>query len=443
MVYSSHRDFMTARFASVVLGIGLVWAAGSATAAENWSQWRGTNRDGVVLDVAPRKTWPPELQLKWQIEVGFGHSSPIVAGDRVYIFTRQDDKEVIRAVSQADGKEIWAHNYVAPYEVSPPAAGHGKGPKSTPIVADGRLFTLGISGILSCWDAASGELKWRKEFSKQFKHTSPLYGTAMSPLVDHGRLIVHVGGHDAGALIALDVADGEVAWTWDGDGPGYSSPIIAELSGTRQVITQTQNACVGIAADNGELLWKIAYKTEFDQNSVTPVVYEQSVICSGYNRGIDRYRIEKQGDEWLTDKIWENREVSLYMSTPVMSGQRLFGFSHRQKGQLFAIDITTGRTLWTGEGRLADNVALVRTGDVLWALTTQAELVVFRDSDKQFEQLARYKVGETPTWAHPVIATGSVIVKDETKLTKWKLPVPAPPAAAGSVRSALSSGPRG
>ena len=138
----------------------------------------------------------------------------------------------------------------------------------------------------------------------------------MSPLVDHGRLIVHVGGHDQGPLIALDVADGEVAWTWDGDGPAYSSPIVAELSGTRQIITQTQNACVGVAAETGELLWKIAYKTEFDQNAVTPVVYEQSVICSGYNRGIDRYRIEKQGDEWLTDRIWDNKEVSLYMSTP-------------------------------------------------------------------------------------------------------------------------------
>ena len=86
-----------------------------------------------------------------------------------------------------------------------------------------------------------------------------------------------------------------VAWTWDGDGPAYASPIIAELSGTRQVITQTQNAVVGVAAETGELLWKIPYKTEFDQNAVTPVVYEQSVICSGYNRGIDRFRIEKQG----------------------------------------------------------------------------------------------------------------------------------------------------
>ena len=440
---------MIARMARVALGGGLVWIAGlslavQAAAADNWSQWRGANRDGVALEVSPRKVWPSELEKKWQIEVGIGHSSPVVQGDKVvFSFARQGEQEVVRAISLAEGKELWRKSYPAPYEVSPPAAGHGKGPKSTPVLADGRLFTLGISGVLSCWDAESGDLKWRKEFSKQFKHTSPLYGTAMSPLVDHGRLIVHVGGHDSGALLALDVADGEVAWSWDGDGPAYASPIVAELAGTRQVITQTQNATVGVAADNGALLWKIPFKTEFDQNSVTPVVYEQSIICSGYNRGIERFRIEKEGDEWLTDNIWGNKEVSLYMSSPVTSGERLFGFSHRQKGQLFAIDITTGRTLWTSDGRLGDNAALVRTGDVLWALTTQAELILFRDSAKGFEPLARYKVADTPTWAHPVIAPGSVIVKDEKKLTKWKIAAPPMPPAAGAQRAVAVPGPRG
>jgi outer membrane protein assembly factor BamB len=434
---------MTARIARVLFGVALAWSAGATQAAENWSQWRGANRDGVALEVAPRKVWPQELERKWELEVGLGHSSPIVVGDKVYVFSRQGEQEVIRAMQQSDGKELWKHSYPAPYEVNPQAAGHGKGPKSTPLVADGRLFTLGISGILTCWDAESGEPKWRKDFAKQFKNTSPLYGTAMSPLVDHGRLIVHVGGHDEGSLIALDVADGEVAWHWDGDGPAYSSPIVAELSGTRQIIAQTQNSCVGVSAESGALLWKIAYKTDFDQNSVTPVVYEQSVICSGYNRGIDRYRIEKDGDEWVTDKIWGIKEVSLYMSSPVTSGERLFGFSHRQKGQLFAIDITTGRTLWTSDGRLGDNAALVRTGDVLWALTTQAELILFRDSDKQFDPLARYKVSDTPTWAHPVIGPGSVLIKDEQKLIKWKIQVPTMPPSAGSGRPGLSSDRRG
>jgi outer membrane protein assembly factor BamB len=402
-------------------------AAAQVASAQDWPQWRGPNRDGVVADAKPRSTWPEGLQQSWQIEVGIGHSSPVVSGDRVFIFSRQEEQEVVRALKLADSTEIWRGSYAAPYELNPLAAGHGKGPKSTPVVADGRLFTLGIGGILSCWNADNGALLWRRKFSQRFKHTAPVYGTAMSPLVDGGKLIVHLGGNDQGELMALNAETGDAEWSWDGDGPSYASPVVATWAGTRQVIAQTQSACVGVDLEDGKLLWKIQFKTDYDQNAVTPVIAGESIICSGYNKGINRFRLEKDGDEWHTDEVWENKEVSLYMSSPVANGERLYGFSHRQKGQLFAIDITTGQTLWTSDGRLADNASLVRTGNVIWALTTNGELIVFRDNSKQFEPLVRYKVADTPTWAHPVILPGSLLIKDETRLTRWK--IPSPPAA--------------
>ena len=434
---------MIARIVRATLGIAWLLSATWWAAAEEWPQWRGPNRDGVLQDVKPPLVWPQDLQQAWQAEVGSGYSSPVVSGERVFIFARQEDQEVVRALRLTDGKELWRRGYAAPYEVNPPAAGHGQGPKSTPLVADGRLYTLGISGILSCWNADSGELEWRRTFAKRFKRTAPAYGAATSPLMDAGKLIVHLGGDDQGELMAIDVAQGDVAWSSSGDGPAYASPIVAELSGRRQVITQTQTACVGVDAENGALLWKIPFRTDYDQNAVTPVVYGESVIFSGYNKGIHRYRVEREGEEWRTDQIWENREVSLYMSSPVILGERLYGFSHRQKGQLFALDITTGQTLWTGEGRLADNAALLRTGDVIWALTTQAELIVFRDSGKQFEPVARYKLSESPTWAHPVVAAGTVLVKDETRLTRWKLRSEPAPNTAGPARAGLSRNKRG
>src|SRR5262249_27817096 len=158
--------------------------------------------------------------------------------------------------------------------------------------------------------------------------------------------------------------------------------------------TQSQSACLGIDPANGVQLWKMSYKTEYDQNSVTPVVYNESVIFSGYGKGIERYRVEKNGDEWRTTEIWSNREVSLHLNSPVVSGDHMFGFSHRAKGQLFALDLTTGKTLWTSDGRLADSATLVRAGATMFALTTNAELLVFKDSEKQYEQLAHYKVAE-------------------------------------------------
>ena len=401
-----------------VLALSLISFA-AAVWAVDWPQWRGPARDGLAVGVQPPRTFPKQLSESWSVEVGLGHSSPVVVGDRVYVFSRQAEQEVVACLRLADGRQIWRKDYPAPYEVNPAAIAHGPGPKATPVIAGERLFTFGISGILTAWDAGSGKQLWQKAFGRQFATTSPLYGVASSPIVDGDSVIVFVGGPDQGALIALHVATGSLRWSWDGDGPGYASPVIANLSGSRQVITQSQTACVGLDADSGELLWKLPFHTDYDQNSVTPVVYKDSVVFSGLNRGVARYRIEKQKDRWRTDKIWENKDVSLYMSSPVLSGDRLYGFSHRQKGQLFALDLTTGKTLWTGEGRMAENTALIRTGKVLWALTTESDLVAFADSPSKYTEIARYKVASSPTWAHPALTGFGVLVKDESKLIYW------------------------
>lgn len=401
----------------------VAWAvvAGGARGAD-WPQWRGPQRDGVANGLRPPQHWTGELEQAWRVEVGLGHSSPVVVGNRVYVLTRQEESEFVRCLALDDGQELWRHHYAAPYEVNPAAAGHGAGPKSTPVVAGDRLVTLGISGILTCWNTAKGKRLWQRKFDKQFEHTSPLYGTATSPLVDGEQVLVHVGGDKGGALSAFALDDGEVAWSYSDDGPAYSSPIVAQIGGRKQVIAQTETLCVGLDRADGTLLWKIPFETEYVQNAVTPVVYEESVIFSGLNKGVARYRIDYVDDEWRTDESWLNREVSLYMSSPVAAGQRLFGFSHKQKGQLFALDLTTGETLWTGPGRLADNVALVRTGTVLWALTSGGELIAFGDGEQEYTELARYRVADGPTWAHPVMLPGGVLVKDAEHLTMWRWP---------------------
>jgi len=284
----------------VPLLVALWLAAGSALAAD-WPQWRGPARDGTLQKFKLPQAWPKELERGWQVEVGLGHASPVVAGQRVYAFARRDEDEVIRCFNLADGKEVWHQSYPAPYKVNEAAAAHGKGPKSTPAVAAGRVYTLGISGILSCWDAEKGTRRWQKDFSKQFKQSSPAYGTATSPLIDGDKCIVFVGGPGQGALMALDAQSGETKWSWDGDGPGYASPVIGVFSDVRQIITQSQTACIGVDEQTGALLWKIPFATDYEQNIVTPVLYDESVIFSGYNKGVSRYRVEKQGDDWWTD----------------------------------------------------------------------------------------------------------------------------------------------
>jgi len=409
---------------AVWMGSLLSWVLVVVTccAVEEWPQWRGPKRDGQVLGLKLPAKWPAQLHEKWQVEVGLGHSSPVVSDGKIFVVSRRGEDEVLACLNPADGKELWHQAYPAPYQVNPVAAMHGKGPKSTPTVAAGRVFTLGINGLLNCWDAKTGKREWQRDFSKQFEKTSPLYGAAASPAVDEDKCLVHVGGEDHGALVALDVKNGETIWSCPEDGPGYASPVVTTLNEVRQVVTLSQKSCIGVDIEDGKLLWKIPFQTEYDQNAVTPIVHEGSLIFSGVNKGVDRYRVEEADDEWQTDNIWHNKEVSLYMSSPVADGERLFGFSHRQKGQLFALDLTTGKTLWTSEGRLGDNAAVLQSGGVLWALTTQGELIVFRASDKQFDELARYHVSETPTWAHPVISAGGILIKDDSKLTLWQIP---------------------
>jgi outer membrane protein assembly factor BamB len=206
----------------------------SASLAEDWPQWRGPHRDGMVSASAAPSVWPEHLKLRWKVTVGEGHSSPILAGGRIFVFSRQQDKEIASSIDPESGKIVWQQSDAAPYTMNPAAERHGPGPKSTPVIADGRLYTLGISGVLTCWDAATGAVRWRKEFSKQYRQTSPLYGTAMSPVVDRGLVIAHVGGHDHGALTAFDTGSGEVRWQWTG-GNGDAKQYRSRIRGKREI----------------------------------------------------------------------------------------------------------------------------------------------------------------------------------------------------------------
>ena len=390
--------------------------AGEVSFAQDWSGWRGPNRDGAVLSFSAPKAWPDKLKVKWKVPVGIGHSSPVVAGSRVYVFSRQDEQEVVSAIDLDSGKLLWKDSYDTPYMMNPAAVSHGKGPKSTPVLQGGKLYTLGISGILSCYDTKTGKPQWRKEFSKQFKATSPFYGSAMSPIVDNGLLIVHVGGHDAGALIAFDAETGELKWSWKGDGPGYASPIAVELSGLRQIVTQTQKFIVGISAANGELMWQIPFETEYSQNSVTPVAYKNTLIFSGIDKATMAVKVIKRDGKWATEQVWQNPQVSMYMNSPVITGDYLFGLSHKRKGQFFCLDARTGETLWTSEGREGENAAMLSAGETLFLLTNDAELIVAKNNAKRFEQLKKYRVAESPTWAHPAIIGNRILIKDASTL---------------------------
>jgi outer membrane protein assembly factor BamB len=318
----------------------------------------------------------------------------------------------VRALDLGTGRELWKQSYPVAYEMNPAATGHGKGPKSTPVVAGGRLFTLGITGVLSAWDAASGRLAWRKTFEAAHRATAPAFGTAASPVVDGERLIAFVGGDNDGALTAFDVKTGSELWVWKGDGPGYASPVVATWDGVRQVVTQSQNALVGVAADTGALLWKRELKTPYEQNSVTPIVSAGLVIYSGLDAPLTAVRPVKKGAAFTLETVWTNPDVASYLSTPVLEGGRLYGLSHKKKGQWFCVDAASGKTLWLTDGRQAENAAILAGAGVLFLLDTDGSLTVAAADASGWKPLRKWSVAQSATWAHPVVLDSGVLVKD-------------------------------
>jgi outer membrane protein assembly factor BamB len=364
--------------------------------------------------------WPDKPTVQWTQPVGEGYSSPVVHDGRVFVHSRTDPEEVVSAFELASGEAIWSATYSSVFSKNKYAASMAKGPFSTPLVANERLFTLGTSAVLSSFDAATGALRWRKDWSKEIDTSRLFTGTAMSPIIDNGLLIVHIGDDDGGAVRALDPGTGDEKWALPGHGPGYASPIVTVVGGARHLVTMTDKAVLGIDAQSGRQLWTIPFPDEWNENIVTPVVAGGILIVSGTRKGTFGYRLEKSGAEWTTRQLWNNSDLPMYMSSPVVDGNLVYGFGSKRKGQLFCIDAETGVAKWTTEGRGGTNAAIQSAGSNLVVLTTDGELLVVRRTPEKYDEVKRYKLAESQTWAHPVLVPGGVLIRDVAALTLWK-----------------------
>jgi outer membrane protein assembly factor BamB len=393
----------------------LALLAASVVAAADWPQWRGPNRDGVVHGVKSPDKWPKELKEEWKVPVGEGVSSPVVVGERVFVFTRQKEDELVLCLEIATGKEAWrTEPYPAPYQWWPGEGNFSKGPRSTPTVAGGKVYTAGVSGVISCFDAKSGKVVWRRQ-----SRDAPPYGGPASPLVTDGLCVVHLGldsngGYDG--LTAFDAATGEVRWRLgDGSRPGCGSPIVAELAGERQVVAVTGWELIGVSVATGKKLW--AVRLEPGERNSTPVLYKDLIIFSDYKDRLRAVRLEK-GEKGVTPKeVWRGEIPGPYMSTPVLDGDLLFGMSVRGRSCFCCLDAKTGKTLWEGDEKQGFGYAnFLNAGSVWLFLTDRGRLVVAKPGGTEYEPIAEYKVSDRPTWAHPVFLGDRILIKDDTTL---------------------------
>ena len=407
------------RAAIILLLISGVTATGQARqAASDVTQWRGANRDGAQAGFTAPASWPAQLTQRWKIEVGTGYATPIVVGNRVYLFSRQGEEEVMSGIDAASGKVIWRTAYTAPFEMNSAARPHGPGPKSTPVFFNGRLYSIGMTGAVTAFDAATGKQLWQKPGSMPV----PMYTShAFSPVIEGNTVIFHVGGHNKGALTAFDLNTGQVRWEWSGDGPGYGSPIVVDIGGVRQLVTITQGKLVGVNAATGALLWEQALVSPNFTNSITPVRYGDTVIVWGHGGPMTAFTITRSGSQWATAPAWEAADLPGRMSNSVIDGDVMYGLTSRNMGQYYVMDAKSGKTLWSSEPRAAAQAALVRAGNILFSLENDSELVVFRATRTGLEELKRYKVADADTWTQPAISGNRIFVKDVSTLTLWTL----------------------
>ena len=372
------RAFLLALFALAHLSIACVGGGEIESASQDYTQWRGLRSDGSASAFVEPARWPDELSLEWRVEIGEGYATPLIVGDVVYAFVRREGREVVAALEASTGDELWQSGYPAPFQPGESAAAHGAGPKATPVYSDGQLFTVGISGIVAAFDASGGELRWRTEAPEHW----PYFGAASSPIADEGIVIAHPGNY--GPLTAFNAETGEIEWT-AGAGGFFASPILADIEGVRQVISVTQEGVIGVSFPGGAPLWHHPWSG--DEGGPMPVVHADAVIVSGNHQGVAAFKPVRSDGEWVTETVWETRVVSMYMSTPVVIGNILYGLSQRSRGQCFALDFRTGSILWLGPPRAARNTAVVKAGKRLLLLNDDGELVVTESSRARFEPI--------------------------------------------------------
>jgi outer membrane protein assembly factor BamB len=400
------------------LAITLTFTLTLALPASDWPQYLGPHRDGHSPETALNWNWskdgPP---VAWTIDVGSGWAGPVVAGDRLILFHRVGDEEVVACLDPATGKEKWTSKYRTRYRDD---FMFDDGPRATPLIAGERIFTLGANGDLHAWELATGKKLWHHNLLADYASPKGYFGIACSPVLAAGKLLINVGAKGAG-IVAFDPVTGKEAWKATDDAASYSSPMVAEVGGKTLVIFLTRNGLVAVEPEAGKVRFTFPWRPRIDAsvNAATPLVWKDEIFLTvSYNTG--GVLLRAKGDE--LEEVWSNdRSLSCHYNTPVRVGDYLYGVHGRQEGvaQLRCVEWKTGAVKWTVP-RFGTATLIAVDGGLL-ALTEGGDLVRFDASPDGFKERGRAKVLGTPTRAAPALAGGRLFARDGSKLVCVKL----------------------
>ncbi|MEA3209251.1 MAG: outer membrane protein assembly factor BamB [Chthoniobacter sp.] len=399
-----------------VLALLMVATSGAA----DWPQWRGPERTGHVPagEPVPEKL-PAEPRIVWRVPIGDGFASPVVSGGRVFHLDNQDGQEVAHGVEAATGKEIWRATIFSSHK-----DGFGIGPRCTPVADGSRVFVQSAKGEFQCLGAADGKVIWRKNFVDDFGAIyigekgkaagASRHGANGSPVIDGENVIAQVGSANGASLVAFNKATGDVVWKSENDQTAYAAPIVATLSGVRQLISFTAEALIGLDASNGKLLWRAPLKTALGRHVTTPNVWHDLVVVASHQIGLVAVRVAKDG----ASEAWLNKAMTINFSSPVVVGDHLYGLGPAKN--LVCIDLATGQLAWEKPGLTPTSpdraeAAFLVLGRNLLVLTDSGELLLCAADPAGYRELGRTQVCGN-TWCNPAYADGRLYLRDAREL---------------------------
>lgn len=382
----------------------------AAVHAADWPQFLGPTRNGVSTETNLNLAWPKDgPKILWKTKVGEGWSGPVVASNRVVLFHRVGDNEVLDCLQATNGAQLWRAEYPSTYRDD---FGFESGPRATPAIDGHRIFTFGANGILNAWNLTNGANLWRIDTRKQFNSDKGFFGIACSPLVEGGAVILNIGGAGAG-VVAFDQATGKVLWQSTSEEASYSSPTAATIGGQRRVFVFARKSLLALAPGDGRVLWEFPWAPRIDASvsAATPLVIGEMVfISASYGAGAALLRVAGAKPEvvWSGDDI-----LSSHYSPVVPQRGFLYGFDGRQEQRcrLRCVELATGKVRWSEERFGAG--ALLVAGEKLLVLTERGELIVAPASPEKFSPTARAQILGSDIRAHPALAHGLFYARDK------------------------------
>ena len=372
----------------------------------DWPQWRGPNRNGISAETGLMQAWPAGgPRLVWTAAgLGEGYSSVAVAAGRVYTQGQRGSRHYIIALDAKSGAKVWETAAGGNFNES-----RGNGPRGTPTVDGARVYAMSADGTLACLDAASGKVIWSDNVVRTYRGSVPPWGISESPLVDGDRVIVTPGGRGA-SLVALSKSDGRLQWRAGNDSAAYASAVVAEIGGVRQVVTLTADAAVGVRADNGQQLWRYTKVSNQTANIATPIVQNDFVfVSSEYESGGALLKIGPQG----ASEVYFTRNMRNHYSSSVLVDDVLYGFN---SSILTAMRFATGEVLW--RHRSVGKGSVIHADRRLYVLGENAQMALVEPRSDAYREVSRFDIRQSryPTWAPPVVANGTLYVRNQDSL---------------------------